>query len=179
MDDLSLATGWCVFTAGALTGTVLAGDSPSAAEKTVRRAVQDGILIRLCKGVFAYKYAMHGHNVLHEAALRLRPRTFSYASLETALSDWGVIDQETLGGVTVMTGGRSGRFKTPFGHIELTHTARSFAEVASWLIMPSGSVPELATAHPRLAARDLMRVGRSTDLIDWDVLDDVCREIAA
>ena len=178
LDAASRATGFAVYTKTMLARAILAGESPRACEKTLAAAVADGVLVRLCRGIYVYRYALHGQAVLQEAVLRMRPGVFSYLSLESALSSWGVISQEAQGGVTVMTGGRSQRFATPFGGIELTHTSKRFDTIWPQVVPPAGPLEFLPTAKPRLAARDLLRVGRNTDLIDWVELAEVEREQA-
>ena len=171
LDEYSAATGRGVYTKAGLARTILAGETARAAEKTMAAAVGDGVLVRMCRGVYAYRYALSGRPVRQEAVLRMRPRAFSYISLETALSHWGVVSQAALGAVTVMTSGRGGRFETPYGRIELTHTGKAFRDVAAELVAPEKPWMELPVAKPRLATRDLVRVGRNTDLVLWDELE--------
>lgn len=177
------ATGRSVFTKGEVAGALLADDSPRAIEKTLATAVRDKLLDHVCRGLYAYRYARQAgairDAIREEIVLRLRPRSFSYVSLETALSTWGVIDQEPLGAITVMSTGRSGRIETPYGLILITHTARSVANLMDEVVMPSPPEDWLPCAKPRLAARDLMRVGRNTDLIEWDEIPNAEREIHA
>ena len=87
---------------------------------------------------------------MEEIALKLRPGELSYVSLESALSMYGWISQIPLGVLTVMTTGRTGQFKTPWGTIENTHwdPNRKFM---------------VATANA--AYRDLKRAGRNLDLV--------------
>ena len=177
LDEACRVTGRGVYTKAGLARVILAGESARAVEKTIAVAVRDGVLIRLCRGIYACRYALAGRSVRQEAVLRLRPRSFSYISLETALSHWGVVSQATLGAVTAMTSGRSGRFDTPYGGIDLTHTGKAFADVAADLVPPEKPWMELPVAKPRLATRDLVRVGRNTDLIMWDELDAVEAEV--
>lgn len=178
LDEACRVTGRGVYTKAGIARTILAGESARAVEKTIATAIQDGVLIRLCRGIYAYRYALAGRPVRQEAVLRLRPRSFSYISLETALSHWGVVSQATLGAVTAMTSGRSGRFDTPYGRIDLTHTNKAFADVVTNLVPPEKPWMELPVAKPRLAARDLVRVGRNTDLVLWDELDAIEAEVA-
>ncbi len=41
--------------------------------------------------------------------------------LESALSEYGVISQIPIDRLTIMTTGRKGHYKTPYGTIEFTH----------------------------------------------------------
>ncbi len=180
LDAISKATGRSVHTTGDLRCTAMRGDTPRSAEKTVARAVRDGLLVRVCKGLYAYEYApRRGLSIWEEIALRLRPKAFNYVSLESALSSWGVISQEMLGGITVMSTGRSLTLRTPYGIIDITHTAKRPADVAAQMVIPEPWECWLPYAKPRLAAADLRRVGRNVDLIDWDEIREVEREMAA
>ena len=178
LDAVCSSTGRTVFTKGEVAGALLPTESPRAVEKTLARAVRDRVLVHVCRGLYAYRYArtVRG-SIREEVVLRLRPRSFSYVSLETALSTWGVIDQEPLGAITVMSTGRSGRLETPYGLILITHTARQVAKLMDEIVMPSPPEDWLPCAKPRLAVRDLMRVGRNTDLIEWDAIPQAEREI--
>ena len=180
LDTVCSRTGRSVFTKGEVASALLPTDSPRAVEKTLATAVRDKILTHVCRGLYAYRYArtVRG-SIREEVVLRLRPRSFSYVSLETALSTWGVIDQEPLGAITVMSTGRSGRMETPYGLILITHTTRPVAKLMKEIVMPSPPGDWLPCAKPRLAARDLMRVGRNTDLIEWDEIPNAERQITA
>lgn len=169
-----------MFTKGEVGSALLPDDSPRAVEKTLAAAVRDKLLVHVCRGLYAYRYTRQARgSIREEVVLRLRPRSFSYVSLETALSVWGVIDQEPLGAITVMSTGRSGRVKTPYGLILITHTARPVAKLMKEIVMPSPPEDWLPCAKPRLAARDLMRVGRNIDLIEWDEIPYAEGEITA
>ncbi|MDE0419284.1 MAG: hypothetical protein OXK76_00160, partial [Gammaproteobacteria bacterium] len=96
LDAMWSATGRSVFTKAEVAGGLLPDDSPRAIEKTLATAVRDKLLVHVCRGLYAYPYARQAGAIREEIVLRLRPRSFSYVSLETALSTWGVIDQEPL-----------------------------------------------------------------------------------
>ncbi len=71
--------------------------------------------------------------------------------------------------LTVMTTGRTGEYRTPYGVIEFTHTkARPLLSVIDR--MKSQERP-LRVAHVDAAVRDLKRVGRNTHLIDQSELE--------
>ena len=179
LDAMSSSTGRSVFTKGEVAGALLPDDSPRAVDKTLAAAVRDELLIHVCRRVYAYRYARLAGPIREEIVLRLRPRSFSYVSLETALSTWGVIDQEPLGAITVMSTGRSARIRTPYGLILITHTSRPVAMFMKEMVVPKPPEAWLPCAKPRLAVRDLMRVGRNTDLIEWDEIPNAAREAAA
>ena len=101
----------------------------------------------------------------------LRPGKLSYVSLESMLSEHGVISQIPLSRLTVMTTGAGGVHKTPFGTIEFTHTKRSVPDILERTVFIKGR--PLRIAKKRAAVTDLLRVGRNTDMIDYEELDEV------
>jgi hypothetical protein len=101
----------------------------------------------------------------------LRPREVTYVSLESRLSEAGVISQVTTA-LTCMTTGSPGQFDTPWGTIEFTHTDRPVVVGTDVHVRDDGVLE--ATAER--AARDLRRVGRNTDLIDEATLADAISE---
>lgn len=180
LDAVARATWRTVFTAGDLAQSVMPNDTPRSVERTLRAAVRDKLLVRVCRGLYVYEYAPRlGRSTREEIVVRLRPRAFNYISLESALSLWGVIDQEALGAITVMSTGRRQRFATPYGLIDITHTERRAADVMGQIVTPEPRKGWLPYAKPRLAARDLRRVGRNVDLVEWDEIAEVEREMAA
>ncbi|WP_422139500.1 hypothetical protein [Endozoicomonas sp. ALC020] len=62
-------------------------------------------------------------------AIALRRGDYNYISLESALSEYGAISQIPVDRLTIMTTGRKGEYKTPFGVLEFTHTRRSVADI--------------------------------------------------
>jgi hypothetical protein len=92
-------------------------------------------------------------------------------SLETKLSEAGVISQITTA-LTCMTTGSRGRFETPWGAIEFTHTDRTI-EIGTDVVVHDDGMLE---ATVRTAVRDLRRVGRNLDLIDHEILAETITE---
>jgi hypothetical protein len=86
-------------------------------------------------------------------------------SLETKLSEAGVISQITTA-LTCMTTGSPGRFETPWGAIEFTHTDREIRVGTDVVAQDDGTLE----ATVRTAVRDVRRVGRNLDLIDHEIL---------
>jgi hypothetical protein len=65
-------------------------------------------LSRLCLGLDIYKPAItQSSSVLFHAAALLRANQFNYISLETVLSDTGVISQIPMNWISIMSSGRS------------------------------------------------------------------------
>ncbi|TKY80591.1 type IV toxin-antitoxin system AbiEi family antitoxin domain-containing protein [Pectobacterium polonicum] len=139
-------------------------DTPRAFNAGLNRLVKDGILTRAIRGVYVYNHAKSKDAyTLERIVLALRRGEYNYLSLESALSEYGVISQIPIDRITVMTTGRSEEHKTPFGVIEFTHTKRSPEQILQDTYF--GNSP-LRHATKKTAVRDLRRVGRNTHLID-------------
>jgi predicted transcriptional regulator of viral defense system len=130
------------------------------------RAVKTGILRRVCKGIYFYPirdYAC-GKLLFHAAAL-LRAEEFNYISLETALSDAGLISQVPINWITLMSSGRSHIVNCgDFGTIEFIHTARQAGDLAGDLTYDPSC--RLWRASDNLALRDMKATRRSLDLLE-------------
>lgn len=143
----------------------LTGDRPKAFEPAVRRHCQRGLLERVAHGLYANPHARSTPaNRLEAVARQLRPMDYCYVSLESRLSELGLISQ-IPGVLTVMTSGRSRRCETAYGTIEFTHTGR---DVPS--LIQSGQVffdgeRDIHVATAERARGDLKRVGRNLDLL--------------
>ena len=138
-------------------------DSERALSAGINRLVKEGILIRASKGVFVYGLSRNKHkHPLEWVARTMRRGEHAYISLESALSEYGVISQIPIDRVTVMTTGRSGEYKTPFGTIEFTHTKRSPVDIAQSTLIADMPLP---IANSKAALRDLKRVGRNMHLV--------------
>ena len=87
------------------------------------------------------------------------------------LSEHGVISQIPMNRLTVMTTGAGGTHETPFGTIEFTHTKRSVPDILERTIFMKGRPLRIAKKHA--AVTDLLRVGRNTDMIDYEELNEV------
>ena len=140
-------------------------------EMSLRRFSRDGTMHRACRGVYVLPRARSdtGYTVEH-VAVALRRGHHSYVSLESALSEYGAISQVPLSVVTVMTTGRSGLVRTPWGTIEFTHTKRPRPAVLAGMVEIGRP---LRFARARTALEDLRHVGRNLHLVDHEELDDV------
>jgi hypothetical protein len=85
------------------------------------------------------------------------------------LSEYGAISQILIDRLTVMTTGRSGTYKTAFGVIEFTHTKRPVADIIEHI--KSVDNRPLRIASKAIAWRDLKRVGRNTEMVNLEELD--------
>ena len=142
-----------------------------AMEKSLQRMVADGLIQRVAKGLYVNPSATSKNRWLaEEIAKALRPGCISYVSLESILSEYGSISQIPINRLTVMTTGRSGVHKTPYGTIEFTHTKRARPEILGRTLAPKGRPLRIATRSA--AVRDLMRVGRNINMIIHDEPED-------
>lgn len=140
--------------------------SAGAYRALLHRAQRRGILERVCQGIYQYSGNpnISGLILFHAAAL-LRAQHFNYISLETVLSEAGMISQIPLAWVTIVSTGRTAQVSCgQYGTIEFVHTERSMSEVIDQLQY----VPErrMYMAFPQLALDDMHRFQRPTlDLI--------------
>jgi predicted transcriptional regulator of viral defense system len=131
---------------------------------TLSRLTAEKILTRVTRGVYVFSLSnRHGHNLLEHIANTIRRGEYNYLSLEAALSEYGAISQVPIDRLTVMTTGRSGEFKTPYGTIEFTHTSRSIKSIIAGC--KNVDTP-LLMATLKTATRDLNRIGRNTHLLE-------------
>ena len=128
------------------------------------RLVRDDLLVRACRGVYVYPHGQSFDSyVIERIAKSLRRGEYNYVSLESMLAEYGEISQIPLDRLTVMTTGRKGSHKTPYGVIEFTHTKRPLPDIISH-IERIGNRP-LRVATRETAWRDLKRVGRNTRMV--------------
>ncbi|MCC2666326.1 MAG: hypothetical protein K0R24_1097 [Gammaproteobacteria bacterium] len=146
-------------------------DTPKTLEAGLNRLVQSGLLARACKGVYVNPYAksMDSYTIEHIAKV-LRRGKYSYVSLESALSEYGLISQIPIDRLTIMTTGREGLYKTSYGMIEFTHTKRSVIDILNSFQKIKGRPLRVATQ--KAAVRDLKRVGRNINLLHLGKDDD-------
>jgi predicted transcriptional regulator of viral defense system len=142
------------------------GYSPGAFRALVSRAEKTGLLRRVCRGLYLYPKVNYAHGlILYHAAARLRAGEFNYISLESALSDAGVISQIPMNWVTLMSSGRSQIMACgDFGTIEFIHTRKRAADLADQLSYDARC--HLWRASVALAIRDMKAARRSLDLMD-------------
>src|SRR5262245_2484325 len=100
-------------------------DNPKTLTEGINRLVKDNLLVRACRGIYVNPHATTTNSyTIEHIAKALRYGEYNYVSLESMLSEYGVISQIPIDRLTVMTTGRKGIHKTPFGTIEFTHTQR-------------------------------------------------------
>ena len=146
-------------------------ESGKAMDKSLQRMVADGVLLRVAKGFYVNPVARSKNRwIAEEIAKALRPGCMSYVSLESMLSEYGVISQIMVSRLTVMTTGRSGVVETPYGTIEFTHTKRMRSEILGRTMEAKGRPLRIATRQA--AIRDLVRVGRNVNMMEPETLTD-------
>ena len=142
------------------------GQSSAAFKALIWRAEKNDLLRRVCRGLYLYQKVNYPFGlILYHAAARLRAHEFNYISLESALSDAGVISQIPMNWVTLRSSGRSYIVDCgAFGHIEFIHTKKSPDRVASQINYDPRY--RLWRASVALALRDMALARRNTDLVN-------------
>jgi predicted transcriptional regulator of viral defense system len=139
-------------------------DSPKSLDAGLNRLVKAKLIKRAFKGIYINEHAQSFDSyAIEHIAKALRRNEYSYVSLESILSEYGVISQIPLDRLTVMTTGRKGVYKTSYGVIEFTHTKRSVMNILEHIQTIKGRPLRIATKETAL--RDLKRVGRNLHLI--------------
>lgn len=146
--------------------------SETAFKTLLSRAVSGGHLARVCRGLYLYERVDYPRGLLlFHAAARLRADTFNYISLETALSDAGVISQIPINWITLMSAGRSNIIRCgAWGTIEFVHTRKRPDEVAGQLSYDRRC--HLWRASVTLALQDMRATRRNMELVDWSVVNE-------
>jgi hypothetical protein len=150
-------------------------DSHQGVVETTCKLAEAAILTRACKGVYVYRDGQpEDRSVLYDIATMIRRGSYIYVSLEKALSAHGIISQIPLR-LTLMTTGRQGNYRTPWGDIEFTHTDRSPLEIFERSISQP-SLP-LRLAQPDLALEDLKHVQRNLHPVEMEDYREAMRDV--
>ncbi len=146
--------------------------SEGAFKTLISRAAKHGVLEKICRGLYAYNSAIHSDGrLLFHAAAYLRSNQFNYISLETVLSDAGIISQIPISTISIMSSGRSNKINCGrYGLIEFTHTNQKSTDIDDQLTYDSNC--GLWRASIKLALNDMKRTHRNKDLIDWDLANE-------
>lgn len=147
--------------------------SDTAFKTLLSRAVNAKLLNRLCRGLYLYPNALPNDGLLlFHAAARLRAHEFNYISLETALSDAGVISQIPMNWISIMSSGRSNTISCgDFGTIEFVHTNQHPQELIHKITYDQ--ICGMWRASIAQALQDMKNTHRNTDLIDWEVANEL------
>lgn len=133
------------------------------------RASKKKLLERVCRNLYAFKPQLSRGRLLFHAAAYLRSNEFNYISLETVLSEAGIISQIPINAITIMTSGRSNIISCgKFGTIEFIHTQRLPHTLNKHLQYDADC--RMWRADISLALRDIKRVRRNIDLINEDII---------
>ena len=144
---------------------IVLDESGRTLDQTLARLKKAGVLERPAHGVYAFAHSRHlGPTTIEHIARNLRRGELTYESLESALSRHGVISQIPINRLTLMTTGRSGEYRTPYGVIEFTHTKQPVANILPELIERESHA--LPLASKQLAYANLRSVRRNLDLVD-------------
>ncbi len=149
--------------------------SDASFKTLLSRAVSANLLTRTCRGIYLFEKMMPRDGLLlFHIALLLRPGSFNYISLETALSDVGVISQIPINTIMIMSSGRSNVIDCgQFGSIEFIHTNQRPKDLVNQLTYDERC--GLWRASVAQSLRDMKRTHRNLDLIDWEVADELIR----
>lgn len=140
-------------------------------KKSLSRHCLSGLLHRPCRGIYMNLNAKCRDSYpLDHIAKSLRSGEYTYVSLESLLSEAGVISQIPIDTLTLMTTGRKQIYRTTFGTIEFVHTHRSIANILTNTIKVPSRPLRIATATT--AYRDLQKARRNTHLVDLQELKD-------
>lgn len=145
---------------------------PGAFKSVVARLEKRGDMVRVCRGIYVLPdCTLHGSDLLGRAAARLRAGQFNYLSLETVLSEAGMISQVPLNRITLMSSGRSSIISCgPYGTIEFVHTRKRPEALASSLVYDPHC--QLWRASVAQAAQDMLDTRRDTGLVDWEAVNE-------
>ena len=142
--------------------------SDSSFNTLLSRAVKSGHLHRVCRGLYLCKDKMPNDGLfLFHVAAYLRSDEFNYISLETVLSDAGIISQVPMQWISLMSSGCSNIISCgDFGTIEFIHTKQRPNDLVNEIHYDQSC--RLWRASPLLALRDMKTTRRNCDIIDWD-----------
>ncbi len=133
--------------------------------KFVLHCEKRGLLRRVAIGIYESQLTpANPSTALYQIAMKLRGDVLTYISLESQLSYTGEISQILFDRLTVVTKGRKGEFKTPYGVIEFTHSKRPVDALAKDLYFDYEV--KMFRATSALARRDLKLSGRNTNMLE-------------
>ena len=155
---------------------ILPAQSEGQVRTEISRLIEEGILERARRSLYVNRRSGCGREgfILEEMAVVIRRGFVNYLSLESVLSEYGAISQIMLDRITVMTTGPRGEFRTQWGVIEFTHTARDPETIRPILLYDDRR--SLPLVRPPVALRDLRRVGRNVDMVDMEEYYDILEE---
>ena len=130
--------------------------------QSLSRYTKNGLLVRVCRGVYANHNARSRRRDAYTIARFLRPSEIVYLSKEVRLQQMGLITQVYVDYLSLMTSGRDQTFNTPYGIFSYTHTDRPWCYLKEHLSYnPSTGLME---ADEGLAISDLRRSRNTSHL---------------
>ena len=147
---------------------LLPGHGEGAFKSVVTRLERRGDLTRVCRGIYILPDStLRGSDLLGHTVASLRAGFLNYLSLETVLSEAGVISQIPVNRLTLMSSGRSGVTDCgAYGSIEFVHTRRKAEELTPLLTYDPRF--HLWRASVPLALRDMRATRRDTGLVNQE-----------
>lgn len=146
--------------------------SEGAFKTLLSRAVSRGTLIRICRGIYGVQRQLpkDGRLLFHLVPI-LRGGDFNYISLETVLSEHGVISQIPMAWISIMSSERSNKISCgKFGTIEFIHTTQKPDDLMDHLHYDLAC--GLWRTDVPLALKDMKRTRKNMDLINWSVANE-------
>ena len=136
-----------------------------AFRKFLTDSTKRGRLRRVVKGFYESVLSPpERETAIYKIIKKLRSDVLNYISLESQLSHTGDISQVMMGRVTVVTKGRSGRFDTPYGVIEFTHTKKPIEHIAPNLYYDPDI--KMLRANTEQAIADLKHCRRNLHMLE-------------
>ena len=132
------------------------------------------LITRICKGIYLYRpaYTTPDGCLLFHVATLLRADKFNYISLETALSQYSIIPKNNDNWISIMSSGGSNKISCgDFGTIEFIHTKQKPSDIKAHLFYHKER--GLWQADVILAIRDMKRIRKNLDLIDWHKVNEI------
>ena len=150
---------------------LLFNEDGNTLRQTIKRLLADEVIVRVARDVYLYAFRHSSRSLVGDIAVFMRPGDYTYESLESAASQWGIISQVPLGRISCVTTGKGGEVHTPFGIVDYEHTDAPVNKLAGETIdrAPDSILP-VATKDRTIS--DLLEFDRSTELIDWNEVDD-------
>lgn len=161
----------CLFTPNDLR-SILPDHSATAFNTLLSRAAREGHFTKICRGLYLYEKAKPDRGlVLLRAVSKLRPLALNYLSLETVLSDAGVMSQIPINRIMVMSSGRSSIIDCgSWGSIEFVKTRQLPNDLVGHLVYDSRA--RCWRASVAQALRDMRATRRNLDLINREIADE-------
>lgn len=140
-------------------------ESKSVFSVGLNRQVKNGLLVKLCNGLYFNKRSRHiPPNFLEYVATKIRAKETFYLSLESVLSENGLISQ-IPNRLTFISSSRSQIFHTPYGIIEFVKTSKKeFFDKKNGVVYNENR--GIFEASVERAIKDAYQHRRSIDLLE-------------